>query len=319
MKTLSEVMTLKPFQTALATLLACAVLAGCASKMESGYGVGIQAEREAALSQSTRKEDAPDTPGMYLALIDRMQTQGLFYASLAHIDAFEKQYGATPDTWLLRADALRQTGQPQASGEAYAKLLNTPLAARGYRGIGLLAGRAGEFAKASEAFDTASKLQPTDAFTLSDLGYARLRLGDVQGARVPLMKAAELAQGDPKVLSNVALFLLADNQPAAAQGLIAQQKFTPDVQQDIRVDAQRIAIAVAQAGHAKASAAAAVLAERASIPVAPIASVASAAIPQARAQTVDSLLTQLPLTQTLDQSGRRAPAQSTAQSQLVAR
>ena len=294
---------------AVVLMLVCSILAGlggCASKMESGYGVGIQAEREAALQQSQQKQDAPDTPGMYLALIDRMQSQGLFYASLAHIDAYEKQYGSTPDTTLLRADALRQTGQAQAGADAYTKLLNTPLAARGYRGLGLLAGAAGEFAKASEDFDAATRLQPTDALTLSDLGYARLRLGDVAGARVPLMKAAELAQDNPKILSNVALFLLADGQAAAAQGLIAQQKFSPEVQQAIRADAQRIAAAAAQRSQAQVAKVAAATSERARVPA-----------PAIRApETVDSLLNaQLPLTQTFDPSG----AMSGKQPQLIAR
>jgi Flp pilus assembly protein TadD len=300
-------------KTAIVTMILAsavfAALGGCASKMESGYGVGIQAEREAAVRQSQQKQDAPDTPGMYLALIDKMQSQGLFYASLAHIDAYEKQYGATPDTVLLRADALRQTGQSQASADAYTKLVNTPLAARGYRGLGLLAGSAGDFGRASESLDTASRLEPTDALTLSDLAYARLRLGDIAGARVPLMKAAELAQSNPKILSNVALFLSVDGQPAAAQGLIAQQKFSAEVQQAIRADAQRITAAATQASHARVAAVAAATSERARVPVA------------SAPQTVDSLLhAQLPLTQTLGshafgQSGTTAAIEP----QLVAR
>jgi Flp pilus assembly protein TadD len=230
--------------------MACVALGGCASKMESGYGVGIQAEREAAIQQSTQKDQAPDSPGMYLALIDRMQAQGLFFASLAHIDAYEKQYGTTPDTILLRADALRQTGQPDESAAAYTKLLTTPLAARGYRGLGLLAGKAGRFSDAAQAFDHSVLLQPTDAATLSDLGYARLRMGDLDGARVPLMKAAELAPDSPKILSNLALFLLASGRPADAQKLMAQQKFSPEVQQAIRHDAQQVAGATASTPHA---------------------------------------------------------------------
>src|ERR1700688_272192 len=99
----------------------------CAFK-ESGYGVGAQAEREAL--ETAHPEPKPDTPGVYLALIDRMQAQGLYYASLAHIDAYEKQYGATPDSTLLRADALRVTGQSDASAAAYRALLSTALAAR---------------------------------------------------------------------------------------------------------------------------------------------------------------------------------------------
>ncbi|AME24923.1 pilus assembly protein [Burkholderia sp. PAMC 28687] len=286
-----------------------AALGGCASKIDSGYGVGIQAEREAAVRQSQQKQDAPDTPGMYLALIDKMQSQGLFYASLAHIDAYERQYGSTPDTILLRADALRQTGQSQASADAYTKLINTPLAARGYRGLGLLAGSAGDFSKASESLDAASRLEPTDALTLSDLAYARLCLGDIAGARVPLMKAAELAQNNPKILSNVALFLLVDGQPAAAQGLIAQQKFSPEVQQAIRTDAQRITAASTQASRARVAAVAAATTERARVPV------------SNAPQTVDSLLhAQLPLTQTLGgQAFGQSGATAAIQPQLVAR
>ena len=85
-----------------------ALLDACAFK-ESGYGVGAQAERAALMEAAGQKQGAPDTPGMYLGLIERMQSQGLYYASLAHIDAYEKQYGSSPDTILLRADALRAT------------------------------------------------------------------------------------------------------------------------------------------------------------------------------------------------------------------
>ena len=67
------------------------------------------------MDAAAQKQAAPDTPGMYLGLIERMQSQGLYYASLAHIDAYEKQYGASPQTILLRADALRMTDQPAAS------------------------------------------------------------------------------------------------------------------------------------------------------------------------------------------------------------
>jgi Flp pilus assembly protein TadD len=224
-----------------AVILVSTCLGACASKMESGYGLGIQAERQAALDQASKKDATPDTPGMYLALIDKMQSQGLWFASLAHIDAYEQQYGESNDTILLRADALRQTGQTEASTAAYRRLVDSPLAARAWRGLGLLAGEAGDFEKASLRFDTAVKRAPTDAPMLSDLGYARLRLGDVEGARVPLMKAAELAPDNPKIMSNVALYLLASGQSANAEGLMTQQKFAPEVLQAIRGDARKVA------------------------------------------------------------------------------
>lgn len=221
--------------------LALALLGACASK-ESGYGIGAQAERQALIQQANR-DPAPDTPGMYLGLIDRMQAQGLYFASLAHIDAFEKLYGVTPDTILLRADALRMTDQPVASAVRYTQLLKTPLEARAHRGLGLIAGGAGDFKRAAEELQQAAQLAPTDAVMLSDLGYARLRAGDINGARVPLMKAAELDQSNPKIVSNIVLYLLVDGQRDQALALMNQQKLPLDVRVAIRSDAAKVAAA----------------------------------------------------------------------------
>lgn len=224
------------------TLAACALLAACAAKDLAGYGVGPQAER-AAMAQQANSDPKPDSPGMYLGLIDQMQAQGLYFASLAHIDAYEKQYGASPDTNLLRADALRMTDQPAEAAQAYALLLKTPLAARGYRGLALVAGAAGDFARAAQELEQAALLAPTDAVILSDLGYARLRTGDVNGARVPLMKAGELDQNNPKIVSNVVLYLLANGDQAQALAVMNQQKLAPEVRAAIRSDAAKIAAA----------------------------------------------------------------------------
>ncbi|MFC6313931.1 tetratricopeptide repeat protein, partial [Paraburkholderia dipogonis] len=225
-----------------AALAALSLLGACASRDVTGYGVGPQAER-AVMAQQANKDPAPDTPGMYLGLIDQMQSQGLYFASLAHIDAYDKQYGASPDSILLRADALRMTDQPAAAANAYGQLLKTPLATRGYRGLGLIAGAAGDFARAAQELQQAVQLAPTDATTLSDLGYARLRDGDVDGARVPLMKAAELDQANPKIVSNVALYLLANGNQAQALAIMNQQKLAPDVRAAIRSDAAKVAAA----------------------------------------------------------------------------
>jgi Flp pilus assembly protein TadD len=229
----------------LCMVVACALLDAC-SINQSGYGVGPQAEREAKLQQAQR-EPAPDTPGMYLALIDRMQTQGLYYASLAHIDAYDKQYGATPDSILLRADALRATDQPAASAAAYRQLLSTPLASRAYRGLGLLAGAAGDFNAATGELEQAAQLAPTDASTLSDLGYARLRAGDIAAARVPLLKAAELDSRNPKIVGNVVLYLSVAGQGKRGEALMNEQKLPPAVRARIRDEATLVMIAANRA------------------------------------------------------------------------
>ncbi|MBN3797204.1 pilus assembly protein [Burkholderia sp. Ac-20392] len=218
------------------------VLGACATK-DSGYGVNAQTERAALIQAADQKQAVPDTPGMYLGLIQRMQSQGLYYASLAHIDAYDKTYGVVPESILLRADALRMTDQPAASAAVYTQLLKTPLAARGYRGLGLLAGAAGDFDRAAQTLTQASDLAPTDASMLSDLAYAKLRSGDVVGARVPLMKAAELDQRNPKIVSNLALYLFAAGRAQDAQKLMNQQHLPADIRKDIAGDAAKIAAA----------------------------------------------------------------------------
>jgi Flp pilus assembly protein TadD len=226
---------------AIGALGTLAALGACASK-EQGYGVGPQAQAELQMRE-TLHDPAPDTPGMYLGLIQRMQAEGLYYASLAHIDAYEHQYGASPDSIVLRADALRATGQPAASASAYGQLLGTPLAARGHRGLGLLAGAVGDFHKAAQELGEASRLEPTDAPTLSDLGYALLREGDVPAARVPLLKAAELDSHNPRIVANVALYFVASGDAASAQALMTEQGLSADARAAIVRDAQNIGAA----------------------------------------------------------------------------
>lgn len=218
-----------------------ALLGACSTQL-SGYGLGPQAERQAMMQQAD-KPPPPDTPGMYLGLIDQMQARGLYFASLAHIDAYEKQYGVTPDTIVLRADALRMTDQSTASAASYRQLLQTPFAARGHRGLGLIAGQSGDFKLAVQELQMAAQLVPTDAATLSDLGYAELRAGNVDGARVPLMKAVQLDQNNRRIISNVALYLFADGHADQAQALMTKQNMAPDIRADIRADAVKVAAA----------------------------------------------------------------------------
>ncbi|EKS9800664.1 MULTISPECIES: tetratricopeptide repeat protein [Burkholderia] len=245
------------------------LLGACATK-ENGYGVSAQTERAALMQAADQKQSVPDTPGMYLGLIQRMQGQGLYFASLAHIDAYDKTYGAIPESILLRADALRMTDQPVASAAVYTQLLKTPLAARGYRGLGLIAGAAGDFDRAAQVLAQASDLAPTDASLLSDLAYAKLRSGDVVGARVPLMKAAELDQRNPKIVSNLALYLIAAGRTQDAQRLMNQQHLPADIRKDIAGDAAKI-VAAARAQQRAVATPSVVSRRAAAAPITPMA------------------------------------------------
>jgi Flp pilus assembly protein TadD len=231
-----------------ALLIAAAVcllgLPACSAFRDANYGAGAQAQRQLFAQASADKEPTPDNAGVYLNLITRMQAQGLYFASLAHIDAYEQQYGAIPDTVLLRADALRETGQPAAAKAEYRKLLKTPLAAEGYHGLGLLAGGSGDFAGADAPLARATELAPINAGMLSDLGYARMRAGNLALARVPLLKAAELDQKNQKIMSNLALYLLASDRWHDAQAFMTRENFSPQVREAVEADAVRVSAAV---------------------------------------------------------------------------
>ena len=105
------------------------------------------------------------------------------------------------------------------------------------------AGAAGNFREASYELAQAAALAPTDATTLSDRGYARLREGDVAGARVPLMQAAQLDARSGRIASNVALLLLAQGQAKQARALMDERQFAPAVRVAVRDDAAKVAMA----------------------------------------------------------------------------
>ena len=214
-----------------------AVLGGCAT---SATGVGNAGQRADAQTQLAQKEAAErpavlaDNRATHVQLVTQMQQKGLYFASLAHIDALQQRWGTDAELDLLRADALRQTGQAAPARAAYSQLMATPMKARAAHGLGLLAGRAGDFQSSVGYLQEATQAAPTDADVLNDLGFVLMQQGRWAEARLPLLKASELASDNPRVWSNVALFLTLEGQtkqalevaesrqlPAAARAQIA--------------------------------------------------------------------------------------------------
>lgn len=222
---------------------AVAMLAGGCASQPAGYGISDAAASQAAEQHALAEKEKPDSATVYLALIEQMQKKNMYFASLAHLDEYERTYGTSPKTTLMRADALRATDQLPASAAAYHALIGTSLAAQGYRGLGLISGAQGDFDSAAQSLSKAAETNPTDSQLLSDLAYALMRSGDVTGARVPMMKAAELDQKSPKVMGNLALYLLADGQTKNANGLMDAQNMPKDVRDAVRKDAQAVAAA----------------------------------------------------------------------------
>ena len=230
-------------------LLACTaalvVTTGCSLlKEQSGYAmIGDAQQRAAAEATAETKAGANiDTKATYLKLVEQMQKEGLWFASLAHIDALEQRWGVSPESTRMRADALRQTGQAALSEEAYKRLIGTPLESAAYRGLGLLAGARGSYTESVQLLKQAQRLTPTDALLLSDLGYANLRAGQIAEARLPLMQALQLRPDNTQAQANLALYLEATGQSEQANRLMESNRMPAASRAAVRDAAQQLRV-----------------------------------------------------------------------------
>ncbi|MBB1162100.1 tetratricopeptide repeat protein [Aquariibacter albus] len=177
---------------------------------------------------------ATDPRSAYLAVLGELRATGQHYAVLAHLQSFEAEFGESPDTLMLRADALRATGQGEAAGRVYTRLLTTPRAAAGHHGLGLLAGARGDMTQAATLLGRAVALEPTNPVLQSDLGYALIagqRLGEARG---PIFTAAQLAPNDPRILANLALYHASVGDRTAAESVLARPGISEASRQIIR-------------------------------------------------------------------------------------
>lgn len=186
-------------------------------------------------------EPAPqDSRNAYLELIARMQQQGAWYASLAHVDAFRQRYGDRPALRLLQADALRETGQTDAAIALYRELSTGPQAAAAAHGLGLIAAHRDDDAGSEQSLALATQLEPLNTDYLGDLGYARLRAGQFDQAREPLAKALELSPGNAKATANLALWAVLRGDTATAERLAQQANLNEDSRRGIQQQAEQI-------------------------------------------------------------------------------
>lgn len=186
-------------------------------------------------------EPAPqDSRNAYLELIARMQQQGAWYASLAHVDAFRQRYGDRPALRLLQADALRETGNADAAIALYRELSTGPQAAAAAHGLGLIAAHRDDDAGSEQSLARATQLEPLNTDYLGDLGYARLRAGQFDQAREPLAKALELSPGNAKATANLALWAVLRGDTATAERLAQQANLNEDSRRGIQQQAEQI-------------------------------------------------------------------------------
>lgn len=208
-------------------LLAATVVCTACSNVRNGY-------RQDPMALASPEVPPQDDKQLYAELIAKMQQQGAYYASLAHVDAYRQRYGDSPQLRLLNADALRETGQREAAVAMYSSLTNGPQAAAAWHGLGLIAARDGDAARAEQALARAVQLQPLNTGYLGDLGFARLRAGDWSRAQEPLAKAAELSPGSAKANANLAVWALLRGQNEMAETIMRNARLTDAAQAEVR-------------------------------------------------------------------------------------
>ena len=228
------------------TAIACAgVLAGCVNgSSDSAWRLMEDQQQEQAMMQRQEMDDArkkaPEKEQLLIMTIKEAQDQGRYFASLAFIDEYAVKYGKSPDVEILRAEALRKTDQHAQSEKIYRSLTKTNQKARAWHGLGLMAGQRGDLVEAAKNLENASSASPSDAVILSDLAYARIRIGDIEGARIPIGKAAELMPQNPKVLSNMALYLLVRGATPAAEQVMKSANLGQQARQEIYAIADQV-------------------------------------------------------------------------------
>lgn len=225
----------------LATVATVTWLGGCSLTAANRMDAQADAQIELSKRQEQEARERYDDRAVYQGLIEKMQQQGLYYASLAHLDAYAQRFGTAPKLQLLRADALRETGQHDEARAAYATLLDTAFAARAYQGLGLIAARAGDFAQAVASLRAALARDPVDPLIANDLGYALMRSGELQQARVPVMQALQLDGANPRIASNAAVWLLATGDRDGARALMERAALPAASRQAVAREADRIA------------------------------------------------------------------------------
>lgn len=216
-----------------------ALLSGCSS-MGNLLGPNqpvLSPAAKAAADRPLEKEAVVDTQDTYLSLVKQMQSKSLWYASIAHLDALDKQWGASSDSRLLRADALRQVGQLGAAIPIYQGLLGSAKDGAARYGLGRVAAEQGDFRSAAQQMEQARMSNPVDSRLLTDLGYAYLRARDLNAARIPLMQAAQLNPEDAQANVNLSLFMMVSGQGAQAEEFMRQRKLDAQTQQLVKEQA----------------------------------------------------------------------------------
>jgi Flp pilus assembly protein TadD len=197
------------------SVVAIIVLLGCRSGLPSSGAVDASPGRNVDGGFPVATVDTAD---VRIGLILKMVEQGQAHAALAHLDALPAEHAALPTARLARAEALRKLARASEAERLLRDLLDGPLNAEAYRGLGLLAAARGDLHEAVGLLSSARAARPTSPRIRNDVGYALLLAGRFAEAEIELRTAVELGD-DARAVRNLVLVMFVRAEDGAALAL----------------------------------------------------------------------------------------------------
>lgn len=220
-------------RTLVSAVLLLFLISGSGCALRQGASTREQANPTASASTAIK---AGEDEELHLKMVQEMLDKRLYHAALAHLQALESKKGKlTNNGRYLRAEALRRIQRLTEARALYRSLLDTPLAALGHHGLGLIAAENNDDLEAAVLhFTRATELRPVDARIRNDLGYALLLQGAFDEARFQLTTALELGGDEKRTQRNLLLLHHARGEPAEARRLAEHFAIEPNEAEHLR-------------------------------------------------------------------------------------
>lgn len=180
----------------------------------------IQEDPEAIRKRTQREKE------IHLSLVNKMISQKNEYAALAHLDSYDRRWGASFESKRLRADCLRRTRQLDEAETLYKSILGQQSNARIWYGLGKVSIEKNDMKTAATRLEKAVQVDPLMVEAYSDLGLIYLLEGKQTSSYDTLMKASQLSSNDQGTLANLALWGLVYQDFDMAKGIADRLKWS---------------------------------------------------------------------------------------------
>lgn len=228
-------------RTLVPAVLLLFLISGSGCALRQGATAREQANPTAS-GQAPRSAEAGEDEELHLKMVQEMLDKRLYHAALAHLQALESKKGELTDKGrYLRAEALRRIQRLTEARALYRSLLDTPLAALGHHGLGLIAAENNDDLEAAVLhFTRATELRPVDARIRNDLGYALLLQGAFDEARFQLTTALELGGDEKRTQRNLLLLHYARGDQAGGLRLAEHFAIEPNEAEHLRTRGRQL-------------------------------------------------------------------------------